>query len=104
MNNYYIYKIFVTIVLDPQIDQYKRTVYSLLDAIGTVGGVFGIIWSVSGIIMGLLIDRIFVYYLKQKKQTVFNQGMFSYDPFKQKENYIVQQKLQHFEEHIIFNY
>ena len=54
--------------------------------------------------MGLLVDRIFVYYLKQKKQTVFNQGMFSYDPFKQKESYIDEQELQHIEEYIIFNY
>ena len=76
----------------------------MLDAIGTVGGVFGVIWSVSGIFMGLLVDRIFVYYLKQKKEPVFNQGMFSYDSFKQKENYIDEQEPQHIEEHIIFNY
>ena len=29
----------ITIVLDSQIDQYKRSVYTLLNALGTVGGV-----------------------------------------------------------------
>ena len=84
-NLYEFFKCYVQIQLDPQIDQYKRSVYSLLDAVGTVGGVFGIVWSVTGIIMGIVIDKIFVYYLKQKRQAVFNNGMFSYDPFQQNE-------------------
>ena len=84
----------VTIVLDSQIDQYKRTVSSLLDAVGTVGGIFGIIWSVAGLIMGFVIDKIFVYYLKQKKQTVFNNGMFSYDTFKPKDGQIEEYEIQ----------
>ena len=48
--------------------------------------------------MGIIIDKIFIHYIKKKKQTIFNRGLFSYDPFKEKNDEMYNQELQLFDE------
>ena len=48
----------VGILLDPNRDTYKRTVFTILDLSGTLGGIFGLLSSAWGFIIGMISTQI----------------------------------------------
>lgn len=56
----------VYLKLDPERRQYKRTVYSLLDLIAQLGGVFSVIQSIFTFILGMYADRVFFHSVLSK--------------------------------------
>ena len=49
------------ILLDAQIDRYERTVQTVFEAIGTIGGIYEILKIVTGTLVGILIKNIYQY-------------------------------------------
>ena len=47
------------IFLDQQIDQNQRTVYSFLDMLGYIGGIFGVLYKIGVVIVGIISQKIF---------------------------------------------
>ena len=51
-HNSYIFN--AAILMDPNRDLYQRTVFSILDLFGTIGGIFGLLTSVCGLVIGMI--------------------------------------------------
>ena len=51
------------IEIDSQIDEYERTVTTLLDATGTLGGIFELLEVLFGLFIGIVSDKLFDYYV-----------------------------------------
>ena len=51
----------VQIRLDAQIDRYERTVQTIFEAIGTIGGIYEILKIVTGTLVGIFIKNIYQY-------------------------------------------
>ena len=49
----------IDIQLDAQIDRYERTVQTIFEAIGTIGGIYEILRIVTGAIVGIFINKIY---------------------------------------------
>ena len=47
-----------SILMDPNRDFYQRTVFSILDLFGTIGGIFGLLTSACGFVIGLVSTQI----------------------------------------------
>lgn len=48
----------ISILLDPNKDTYQRQVFSILDLFGTLGGIFGLLSSACGMIVGVISSQI----------------------------------------------
>ena len=48
----------LSIFMDPNRDLYQRTVFSILDLLGTIGGIFGLLKSVCGFVIGFVSTQI----------------------------------------------
>ena len=53
-----IYVFNASILMDPNRDLYKRTVFSILDLFGTIGGIFGLLTSAFGFVIGIISTQI----------------------------------------------
>ena len=51
----------IGIMLDPNRDIYRRTVFTILDLSGTIGGIFGFLSSGCGFILGLITTHIMMF-------------------------------------------
>lgn len=58
--------VYVKLQLDPETQLYKRTVYSILDLIGQLGGVFGILSSVFTLIVGIYSENMLFHSIVKK--------------------------------------
>ena len=55
-NKPYIFE--TSILMDPNRDLYQRTVFSILDLFGTIGGIFGLLSSAWGFVFGIISTQI----------------------------------------------
>ena len=49
----------IDIQLDAQIDRYERTVQTIFEAIGTIGGIYEILRIVIGTLVGLFVNKVY---------------------------------------------
>ena len=86
-SNYYIFS--AVILMDPNRDLYQRTVFSILDLFGTIGGIFGLLTSAWGLIVGMVsvqimfssvFRRLYFINLSQNEEPFDINGMFRHVP------------------------
>lgn len=72
--------VYVKLQLDPETQLYKRTVYSLLDLVGQLGGVFGILSSVCTLVIGIYSERMLFHSIVKKCYQVELENEVKYQP------------------------
>lgn len=56
----------INLVIDPSSDYYERTVYSLLDMTGQVGGLYEVVKMIVGGIVGYFANKLFIFSIMNK--------------------------------------
>ena len=67
--------------MDPNRDLYQRTVFSIIDLFGTIGGIFGLLTSICGLVIGMIsaqvmlssvLKRLYFVSSKQNDESMFH--------------------------------